>query len=126
VCWGPPCGDCCLPLVGAVVRTADRWLAGTALIHQNGVDDGTDVIITTIGDSARPFLESWDLLNDEDDSDPPLSAQEQAENADWLHDVKEELGPSWHPGTALIRVRTSAPEGIVEAIRHRPAGGLPA
>jgi hypothetical protein len=85
----------------------------------------TDVRICTVGDSAGPFLDFWGLVDDEDESAPQATAQEHAEDAEWLQDVRETLGPLWHPGSALLRLRMSAPDGVVEAIQRWAHGRLP-
>lgn len=82
----------------------------------------TDVLITIVGDSALPFLDSWDLIPNPDD--PPLTADEVAQDADWLQFVQDELGPPWRPDTALLRVRMSAPDGLAETITRWARGAL--
>lgn len=86
----------------------------------------TDVHILTVGESARAFLEAWDLVDDEDESEPHPTAQEQADDVEWLRDMQEALGPLWHPGSALLRLRMSAPDGLVEAVQRWARGRLPA
>jgi len=86
----------------------------------------TDVSISTVGNSAGTFLDFWDLVDDEDESAPPATAQERAEDSEWLQIVRETLGPLWHPGSALLRLRMSAPDGVVEAIQRWARGRLPA
>jgi hypothetical protein len=86
----------------------------------------TDVSISTVGNSAGTFLDFWDLVDDEDESAPPATAQERAGDSEWLHNLRETLGPLWHPGSALLRLRMSAPDGVVEAIQRWAHGRLPA
>jgi hypothetical protein len=86
----------------------------------------TDVSISTVGDSAGPFLDFWDLVDDEDESAPQPSAEERTEDSEWLQNVRETLGPLWHPDSALLRLRMSAPDGVVEAIQRWAHGRLPA
>jgi hypothetical protein len=83
----------------------------------------TDVLVTIVGDSALPFLDSWGLISNPDD--PPLSADDVAHDADWLKCVQDELGPSWRPDTALLRMRMSAPDGLAETITRWAKGALP-
>lgn len=83
----------------------------------------TDVVITVVGNSAKSFLESWDLVPDPDD--PAVTAEDAADEEEWLAFVHRELGPSWRPNTAPLRFRTSAPDGLVDAIARWARGTLP-
>lgn len=85
----------------------------------------TDVRITTVGPSAQPFLEAWELTEPDED-ELPLTPDEVKEQAEWRAYAAEELGPSWHPGTALLIIRTSAPDQLVETITRWARGQLPA
>lgn len=85
----------------------------------------TDVLITTVGESARPFLDSWDLLPDPDEG--PATDEDLAEEAEWLASVRDMTGEDWQPGTSLLRIRMSAADGLVEAITRWGHGSrLPA
>lgn len=84
----------------------------------------TDVVITTVGNSARPFLEWWELVDDEGD-ESLYSPEELAEDESWLAYAREEIGPSWQPGTAQIRIRMSAPDGLLPAVDRWARGTQP-
>lgn len=86
----------------------------------------TELRITVVGRSAQDFFDWW-LLDDADDDEEglPPTAQEQAEDAEWRAIAREELGPHWIPRTALVRVRTSAPDNFVDAVARWARGNRP-
>lgn len=115
--WSAPWGD----IVGAEGRPAgfNAWGRAISTVRL------TDVVVTLVGESAQPFLE-WMMLDEEDDGDDePMTAEELAEEAEWRREVQGELGPSWRPGTGLLRFRTSAPDGLIEVITRYARGSLP-
>lgn len=106
--WAAPWSD----VVSAEARRAGfRGLEGTY-----GLVRLTDLYITVVGEPARPFLDSWFLLDEGDVDDEPPTPEDLADEASWLAEAQQELGPLWTPGTALLRIRTSAPEGLVETV----------
>lgn len=116
--WVVPWTD----VVGAISRPAGyRSVSGKLSILPQ-----TDLLITVVGDSAADFRDWWVLDDDVDDNEPPPTPEDDADDAAWLAEVSEDLGPDWVPGTALLRVRTSAPDGFTDAVTRWARGKLPA
>lgn len=84
----------------------------------------TDVLVTVVGPSAQEFLEFW-AVDDADVDEEPLTPEELAEEAGYLEEAKRDLGPAWIPGTALLRIRMSAVDGLTEAISRWARGHAP-
>lgn len=116
--WSAPWADI---VAGATAPAGFRTLGG-----KRSVIRLTDVLVTVVGPSAREFLEFWALDDDdEDDVDEPLTPEEQAEDVAWLEEARRDLGPAWTPGTALLRIRMSAADGVAEAISRWARGRAP-
>lgn len=84
----------------------------------------TNVLITAVGFSAQDFLSLW-ALGDAGEEDPPPTPEELVEEARWAAEAQRDLGPAWTPGTALLRVRMSAADGLNEAVARWARGRLP-
>jgi hypothetical protein len=108
--WDAPWGD----IVGAVAESVGRKQFGGKI----STVPMTDVHLTIVGKSAERFLDSWGLL-------PEAGEETVAEDLDWEEFVQRSMAPQWHPGTALFTIRTSAPEGLVEAITRHARGTVP-
>jgi hypothetical protein len=84
----------------------------------------TDVLITAVGSSAQDFLWLW-ALDEAGDEDPPPTPEELVKEAQWAAKAQRDLGPEWTPGTARLRVRMSAADGLNEAVARCTRGRLP-
>ena len=74
--------------------------------------------------SAQDFLWWW-ALDEADEEDRNPTPEQLAEDAEWVKEARLDLGPEWTPGTALLRVRMSAADGLSQAIARWARGRLP-
>lgn len=80
----------------------------------------TDVNLTIVGQSAIPFVAylGWGAAS----SNTTEITQDEAARRAF---ISETLGPHWRTGTALLTVRTSAPEYLAESISRYACGMVP-
>jgi hypothetical protein len=114
--WSAPWADVA---AAVTVKAGFKTIAGKMAVFPM-----TDVLVTVVGPSAQDFLWWW-ALDEADEEDRNPTPEQLAEDAEWVKEARLDLGPEWTPGTALLRVRMSAADGLSQAIARWARGRLP-